>query len=258
MIDLMTIKRLIETNADSIDPWYLENLVCPVDHTNLRLDGRDLVSQHGRRYPILDGLPVLLVSDETQTIGVAHASIARAQGRSGVIDERMPQLYLESLGISEKEKAKLISIYKDRMTSIDPVALMLIGATCGSAYKHLIGDCTLIEYPIPAIPLTPPEAGRTLLDVGCNWGRWSIAAARKGFSVVGIDPSLGAVMAARRIAKELNLDIKYIVADGRFLPFRDHQFKVAYSYSVLQHLSKDDAQKTISQISRVLEPGGVA
>ena len=66
-------------------------------------------------------------------------------------------------------------------------------------------------------------------------GRWSIAAARKGFSVVGIDPSLGAVMAARRIAKELNLDIKYLVADGRFLPFRERQFKVAYSYSVLQH-----------------------
>jgi len=40
-----------------------------------------------------------------------------------------------------------------------------------------------------------------------------------------------AVMAARRIAKELNLDIKYLVADGRFLPFRDHQFKVVYSYT---------------------------
>ena len=38
-----------------------------------------------------------------------------------------------------------------------------------------------------------------LLDIGCSWGRWSLAAARKGYSVVGIDPSLGAVMAARRI-----------------------------------------------------------
>jgi ubiquinone/menaquinone biosynthesis C-methylase UbiE len=96
------------------------------------------------------------------------------------------------------------------------------------------------------------------LDIGCNWGRWSIAAARKGFSVVGIDPSLGAVMAARRIANELNLNIKYLVADGRFLLFPDNHFKVAHSYSVLQHFSKDDARRTIAQISRVLEPGGLA
>jgi len=36
--------------------------------------------------------------------------------------------------------------------------------------------------------------------------------------------------------------------------FANASFKVAYSYSLLQHLSKDDARKTISQISRVLEP----
>jgi 2-polyprenyl-3-methyl-5-hydroxy-6-metoxy-1,4-benzoquinol methylase/uncharacterized protein YbaR (Trm112 family) len=254
----MTTCEELEIRAHSIDPWYLENLVCPIDHTQLRFDGHYLISKRGRHYPVVEGLPVLLVTDEAQTIGVAHASIKRAQGRSDGIDGRAPELYLESLGISEKEKAELVSIHKDGMTSIDPVAMMLIQATCGNAYKHLIGDRTLTEYPIPSVTLTPSETGNTLLDIGCNWGRWSVAAARKGFSVVGIDPSLGAVMAARRIAKVLNLDIKYLVADGRFLPFRECRFKVAYSYSVLQHLSKDDARKVISQISRVLEPGGLA
>jgi SAM-dependent methyltransferase/uncharacterized protein YbaR (Trm112 family) len=257
-LDLMTRSKGIETNVDPVDPWYLENLVCPVDHTRLRLDGQDLISKRGRRYPVVEGVPVLLVADAAQTIGVAHASIERAQGRPDVIDRRAPELYLESLGISEQEKAELIRIYKDEMSSIDAVAMMLIGATCGNAYKNMIGDCTLTEYPIPSITLTPSETGHTLLDIGCNWGRWCVAAAKKGFSVVGIDPSLGAVMAARRIAKELNLDIKYLVADGRFLPFRDNRFKKVYSYSVLQHLSKDDARKTISQINRVLEPGGLA
>ena len=42
------------------------------------------------------------------------------------------------------------------------------------------------------------HAGSRLLDLGSSWGRWSIAAARKGYSVVGLDPSLGAVLAARR------------------------------------------------------------
>jgi cyclopropane fatty-acyl-phospholipid synthase-like methyltransferase len=43
-----------------------------------------------------------------------------------------------------------------------------------------------------------PGAGKLLLDIGCSWGRWSISAARNGWCVVGIDPSLGAIMAARR------------------------------------------------------------
>jgi 2-polyprenyl-3-methyl-5-hydroxy-6-metoxy-1,4-benzoquinol methylase/uncharacterized protein YbaR (Trm112 family) len=246
------------TDAESLDSWYSENLVCPIDRTTLEYDGKFLVSMQGRRYPVIEGIPVLLIPDEAQTIGVAQASIDRANGRREVVDVRAPELYLESLGISEKEKLELISLYRDTKTSIDPVVIMLIGATCGNAYKDLVGDCNLAAYPIPAIDVTPSESGNTLLDVGCNWGRWSVAAARKGFSVAGIDPSLGAVMAARRVAKQLNLEIKYLVADGRFLPFRDHQFDFVYSYSVLQHLSKTDARRAISQIGRVLRSGGMA
>ena len=54
------------------------------------------------------------------------------------------------------------------------------------------------------------------------------------------------------------MDIKYLVADGRLLPFRDNLFDAVYSYSVLQHLSKDDVRKAISQIHRVLKADGVA
>lgn len=243
---------------DLIDPWYLENLVCPIDHTELRFDGVHLISKIGRRYPVVEGVPVLLAPDEEQTIGVARASIKRAEGQSDVIDARAPELYLETLGIEEEEKLELLKLYNDKTISIDPIVMVIIGATCGNAYKNLVGSRTLTQYPIPSIRLMPSDTGATLLDIGCNWGRWSVAAARKGYSVVGIDPSLGAVMAARRIAKNLRLDIKYIVADGRFLPFHDSKFKVVYSYSVVQHFSKDDARKTISQISRVLVPGGVA
>jgi hypothetical protein len=64
----------------------------------LRVDGHHLVSKRGRRYPVVEGLPVLLVPDEVQTIGIAHASIERAQGRFDGIDGRAPELYLESLG----------------------------------------------------------------------------------------------------------------------------------------------------------------
>jgi SAM-dependent methyltransferase len=115
----------------------------------------------------------------------------------------------------------------------------------------------LRSYPIPELRL-PAGEGKTFLDLGCNWGRWSIAAARKGYAVIGVDPSLGAVMAARRVAERLGLPIRHVVADARFLPFPSSSFDVVFSYSVLQHLSKTNVRTVVDQVARTLKAGGVS
>ena len=47
-----------------IDPTLLEILACPLCKTAVRLDGERLVCvQCGRRYPVRDGIPVMLVED---------------------------------------------------------------------------------------------------------------------------------------------------------------------------------------------------
>ena len=63
-------------------------------------------------------------------------------------------------------------------------------------------------------------------------------------------------MAARRVARQLGLPNRYVVGDARFLPFRDEAFGVVFSYSVLQHLSKEDARAAVAEAGRVLRPGG--
>lgn len=239
------------------DSWYLDNLVCPVDRLPLEFDGQYLRSRSGRSYPVLEGVPVMLLPDKQQTMGIARASIERARGRSEVIDRRAPELYLESIGISDWEKDRAAELAREHLGHIDPAVSVMLGGTSGNAYAHLIGNPALGEYPIPRIGL-PPSNGRQLLDIGCNWGRWSIAATRIGYSVVGIDPSLGAIMAARRVAQDLGLGVKHVVGDGRWLPFKDRSFDNVYSYSVLQHFAKEDARKTIAQIGRVLRSGGIA
>lgn len=138
---------------------------------------------------------------------------------------------------------------------IDPVVACLVAATSGIAYRHLVGR--LRSYPIPHLRL-PQSQGAELLDIGCNWGRWSIAAARKGYRVVGVDPSLGALMAARRVSAQLGLATRYVAADARYLPFRDGAFDAVFSYSVLQHFSKANAMKSLMEIGRVLKPGGTS
>lgn len=235
-----------------IDPWFTANLACPIDRAAISDVAGDLMCAHGHRYPVVDGVPVMLRPDVPGTILLAEASLQRTRG-SG-IDTRAPHLFLESLGISEDEKRGVLELAA-RPGRIDPVVAYLVAATNGLMYRHLIGS--LDEYPIPELTL-PDGEGRLLVDVGCSWGRWSVAAARRGYSVLGIDPSLGAVMAARRVASQLQLPTRYIVADARFLPLPENTIDCIYSYSVLQHFSHDDAAAAIAEMGRVLKQGGIA
>lgn len=235
-----------------IDAWFLANLACPVDHGALTAAHDELVCAAGHRYPIVDGVPVMLRTDVPPTIVLADASLRRARGAG--VDPRAPELHLESLGISEEEKQGVLELAA-RPGKIDPVVAYLVAATNGLMYKHLIG--TLDGYPIPELTL-PDGGGKTFVDVGCSWGRWSIAAQRRGYRVLGIDPSLGAVMAARRVARQLQVPNRYVVADARYLPLPDDAVDVTYSYSVLQHFSYEDAATAVAEMGRVLKDGGVA
>jgi SAM-dependent methyltransferase len=220
-----------------------------VHRTGLIADAQVLKCEHGCRYPVVEGVPVMLLEGEAQTITLAQASIRLS--REGMADQ---DLYLDTVGVTDEERRELADFASaPRPGTIDPVVSYLVGATNGNAYRHLMG--TLREYPIPEIRL--PEAhGQALLDVGCSWGRWSIAAHRKGYRTVGIDPSLGAVLAAKRACRTLGADALFVVGDARFLPFKAGTFDLVFSYSVLQHFSRPDASQAVEEIGRVLAAGG--
>ncbi len=133
--------------------------------------------------------------------------------------------------------------------AIDEHVRRSIVKTHGNLYRR----ARLTRYPIPTFPLGPGE-GRSLLDLGSNWGRWTIAASRAGYRATGIDPSRKAVAAARRVAEQLGVEAEYVVGDARELPFPDSAFDVVFSYSVLQHLPKDDVRVVAGEIERVLRP----
>ena len=192
-------------------------LVCPRDRSPLSGDG---TCAAGHEYRVVDGVPILLLDEETPT----HAACGRV--------EELPPPVREG---------------------IDPFVQEVIGATCGRLYEHLIAD--LPDYPIPELRL-PPGEGRTFLEVGSNWGRWCVAAARRGYVPTGVDPSLKGVQAAVRVAEQLGVDPQYVVGDARRLPFADRSFDVVFSYSVFQHFSKRDALAAFDEIGRVLKPGG--
>lgn len=236
-----------------IDPAVnvLPLLACPHDALDLNQEGRVLRCRNGHAFPIVQGVPVLLRSDVPQTIGLASDSLRLAW--AAVEGSNDDPWFIETLGIAEQVKRDLRVQQAGAAGATDPVVSYLIGATNGILYKHLVGS--LREYPIPEIRL-PIVDGKRLLDIGCNWGRWCFAAARRGYVPVGIDPSLGAVLAAKRVAQSLGLPFEGVVGDTRFLPFRSKTFDVTFSYSVLQHFSKADACTALREMRRVLSPDG--
>ena len=201
-------------------------LVCPRDRKPLANRGGELVCDEGHSYAVADGTPILLVEEEQPT----HAACERAHD----VDDPPAG---------------------PRGDGIDAEVQELLGATCGSLYTPLIGR--LRSYPIPELRL-PPGEGRLFLEVGSNWGRWCVAAARRGYRPVGVDPSLKGVRAARRVARQLGVDAAYVVGDARHLPFHEATFDVAFSYSVFQHFSKSAASASFDELARVLRPGGQA
>ena len=232
-----------------MDQWLQDNLVCPRDHLGLTLQEGKLACAQGHRYPVVDGIPVMLLDEVEQTLWVASASLERARSDSGE-ESRESIPFADTLGIDDDERDQLQRLPR---LPVDPVVQMSVAKTCGRLYAPVIGQ--LARYPIPELRL-PPSHGERFLDIGCNWGRWSIAAARLGYDVVGIDPSLGAVMTARRICGQLGLECRFVVADCRFLPFAPGIFDVGFSYSVLQHIDKDKALLALAELARVLRSGG--
>jgi 2-polyprenyl-3-methyl-5-hydroxy-6-metoxy-1,4-benzoquinol methylase len=66
-----------------------------------------------------------------------------------------------------------------------------------------------------------------ILDVGCGTGRHAINLATKGYkNITGIDLSPNLISAAKKVAKEKNVQVDFRVGDARELPF-ENEFDAA-------------------------------
>ncbi|MBW2144748.1 MAG: methyltransferase domain-containing protein [Deltaproteobacteria bacterium] len=73
--------------------------------------------------------------------------------------------------------------------------------------------------------------------------------------MTGIDPSIASIDKAREHASQIGLDIDYRQGTGENLPFEESTFKMVYCCDVLEHVN--NPEKVITEIVRVLEPGGI-
>ncbi len=95
-----------------------------------------------------------------------------------------------------------------------------------------------------------------LLEVGCGIGVDSIQLAKAGFDVTAVDLTENALTVAREFAAHSGVSIDFRRANAENLEFPDATFDVVYSFGVLHHTP--DIEKAVSEVHRVLKPGGKA
>lgn len=124
--------------------------------------------------------------------------------------------------------------------------------------KTIIGDFSTIN---PQLVRKYMFAGKyvkdkNVLDLGCAAGYGSnyLAANAKATHITGVDVSKEAIEYAGN--KFQSSKLKFQIASAETLPFRNGDFDVVVSLEVIEHV--ENYQKYLSELTRVLKPGGTA
>ncbi len=107
------------------------------------------------------------------------------------------------------------------------------------------------------LSLLPPLEGRTLVDIGCGMGTFTVEAARRGGRALGIDFAPEALPAAAAVARaEGAAQAWFAQADAVRLPLRDASADVVVAADVTEHLDDATLAGVLRDAQRVLRRGG--
>ena len=107
------------------------------------------------------------------------------------------------------------------------------------------------------IDLLGLEPGARVLDLACGHGRHAIRLAGRGMRVTGLDLSEIFLERARDDARAADVDVRWVRADMREIPFEAEFDAVVNVFTAFGYL-EDDAQdqRAIDGVGRALAPGG--
>jgi len=182
-------------------------------------------------------------------------------GLSESFADRLSRLYLSELKNSLKSMGISIAeffINLSRGGSISTVKVEDVkeSSDVKEFYRHNVWG-TSIPYTLPIVlEMVPEIEGKTVLDVGCGFGRLSLLAALKGAKqVIAVDLSEPLIESLENTVKRLNLtNLEAYIMDIEELDLQPNQFDVVFFCEVIEHLPY--TKKALQAIHSVLKPTG--
>ena len=108
------------------------------------------------------------------------------------------------------------------------------------------------------LPQAAPDAtgGARILDLCCGHGRHTVELAAAGYSTVGQDLSATFLDLAKDAAAARNLQIQFVHADMREIPFEGEFDAVINMFTAFGYFDDAENQKVLDAVARALKPGG--
>jgi ubiquinone/menaquinone biosynthesis C-methylase UbiE len=107
-------------------------------------------------------------------------------------------------------------------------------------------------------PATGSASPGKVLDLGFGAGRHVLYLAREGFEVCGTDVSPRGLELTRESLRREGLQADLQLSDMTVVPYQDGYFDGVISTYVIHHNTLDNIRRCVSEIHRVLVPGGRA
>ena len=98
-------------------------------------------------------------------------------------------------------------------------------------------------------------AGLRILDIGCGGGILSEPLARLGAAVVGADPSVANIAAARLHAEEAGVTVDYRETTAEALADAGERFDIVLAMEVVEHVA--DVPLFVKRCAEMVKPGGL-
>ncbi len=99
--------------------------------------------------------------------------------------------------------------------------------------------------------------GKTLVDIGCGGGIYTLALAEMGAAqVTGVDFSREEILAAQEMHQDVS-NVTFTVGDAFHTGLASGQYDIVLERALIHHFKQEDLPRCFIEASRILKPGGM-
>ena len=153
---------------------------------------------------------------------------------------------------------KVEDTYRDQSRWNDAYGRSNLAVIDDAPERFIIDPAKLPRQQLDLVAALPNIEKKEILEFGSGRGEFSVALAKLGGVVTGIDIGEDLTKLATRVAAVNGVECRFIVGCIDKLPFGDGSFDYVVGKAILHHLPRMGVVDAVREACRVLRPGGMA